>query len=411
MENKAAFLHTIGEELDQLLKQVELEYREKLKQLLVKNNEITTSLNKANEEIQHLTKKNEELMKELASFRQPINEVEVVTSVPKKENTLTTHIYQQIYKDLASDRVKKEDIVEDFYNLLKWNIKSKYYEDSKIIALWIRLLSQYHFIYSDWHEKIKDENIHALLFKRTHTDVRKLIDTYIKLNDIEAIKNIFDYLLTQIVKKGRFDALKNSILLYILYYGLAKRYLYQKDVRVYYLNTNNMRLKFIYEDYLLYLSSPSQKTYLRSLGSLEKYDTEIIKIGGSKSAYLNTVFKEAREVEKAEQKVIMQLNDVQKTENRNAIEGQLYEMNDKSALIAYGYQISDRTPDQRWRALQKAVPELGLKKVVYIIDNHIKLRAPNKAKFSYSLRQWTMDLEKLKKTYFQGDFIWPKNRY
>lgn len=307
--------------------------------------------------------------------------------------------------------MKKENAMDDFCNLLKWNENSIYYDDDKIIALWIRLIRKNKFTFSEWKERFKDENIHALLFNRSETRIRKLINTYGQLNDIEALQDLFDYIFNQLIKRDRFHSLKVTALLYILYYGLEKRYFYQKDVREYYSTVNDMRLKFIFEDYLLYLNSPSIKTYLRVVESLEKYDTQIIKIGGSKSAYLNMVFKEFHNQKKLEQEVTIQMNNSQETENNNAKDGQLFGMNDKSALMAYGYQISERTPEQRWRALQKAVPELGLKKVVYIIDTHIKLRVSNKKRFSYSLKQWTMDLEKLKKTYFKGEFTWPKKRY
>lgn len=430
MNNKELFIHTMGENLDRLLSEVEMEYRKKLQQLIKKNEENVTALNNANEEIQQLTKKNEELMKEIALLRQPINEVEVVSTptVLKKENPLTTHIFDQIYFNLENNKLERTVVLEEFHSLLNWNLKMKYYKDEKIIKLWSLLLHQHRFRYSEWEEVFRDRNIHALLFKQSEAGLRKLIASYIKLNDIDALKNIFDYILTQIIKTGRFESIHSYVLLNILFYDMTKRYFYQKDLRSYYLNTKNNKVKRIYETYLVYLKSPTKENYLEALGPIEKFDNLIIQIGGSKAMYLDAVFKEVRNEEIAKQKKFFQLNQSQeptqliKSEEPTQViiseetgdtntEGQPFEMNDKSALMAYGYQISDRTPEQRWRALQKAVPELGLKKVVYTIDNHIKLRAHNKAKFSYSLRQWSMDLEKLKKTYYRNDFIWPRKRY
>ena len=411
MVNKEAFLHIIGEELERLLKQIETEYEEKINQLLIENKTIATTLEKANAEIQYLSKKNEKIMKEFAPLHQPNSEVEVVNNDSIKGNALTTRNYRQMYNDLERNRVNRENVVEYFSDLLKWNEASKYFDDGKIVVLWSHLLHIYKFTYFEWKESFKDENINVLLFKRIETGARKLLKIHINLKDTEAIKNLLVYLLTQIIKKGRFGFIKIDVLLHILYYDLAKQYLYQKDVREYFLTEKNIKVKSIYESYLLYLKSPSQKTHLKALRAIEKYENLIIQIGDSKSAYLDIVFKEVRDIEKAEQKETLQMIDSQKTKDSNTTNGQLFEMNNKSALMDYGYQISNRTPEQRWRALQKAVPELGLKKVVYIIDNHIKLRATNKEKFSYTLRQWTMDLEKLKKTYFKGGFTWPSKRY
>lgn len=412
MGNKERFLHTMGEELEQLLKQVEIEYKEKLRQLLKQNEEITTSLNKAHEEIRHITNKNEELLKELSSLRQPIEETEVVATVSQKENTLSTHIFNQIYWNLEQNTLERSVILEEFHILLNWNLKSKYFKADKIIKLWIHLLHHYQFMYSEWQEVFKDRNIHALLFRRSDSGLRKLIHLYIRLNDMDALKNLFDYLYNHIIRKGRFQSVHSYMILNILYYDLTKRYFYQKDVKEYYLTTKNEKEKRIYETYLKYLQTLSSQTFLEALGAIEKYDTQIIQIAGSKQVYLNVVFKKVRELERKVEEQKRNIKLINSEENVDAyMDNSQFEMKDKSALIAYGYQISDRTPDQRWHALQKAVPELGLKKVVYIIDNHIKLRAHNKTKFSYSLRQWSMDLEKLKKAYFRNDFIWPKKRY
>lgn len=411
MKSKELFLHTMGEELDALLKQVEMEYQEKINKLLEEQEKNMIVMFKSYKEIQHLTKKNEELMKELDSLRKLIEESEVVATVPSKENTLTTQIYDQIYNGLENNSVKRANVLEDFYNLLKWNIKSKYYEDDKIIFLWNRILGQHRFMFAEWQEQFKDENVHGLLFKRTEVGVRKLIDKYVKLKDLEALKNLFDYLLNQIIRKERFNSYKTPILLYILYYGWTKRYLYQKDVSEFYLSSKNSKINLIYETYLKYLKSANLETFQEALEAINKYEAQIMQIGGSKAAYLNVVFEDFYEVKKDEQKRYLQINTSKELEHSSVTDGQPFEMNDKSALIAFGYQISNRTPEQRWHALKKAVPELGLKKVVYIIDNHIKLRAPNKEKFSYSLSQWSMDLEKLKKTYYLNDFICPKKRY
>lgn len=85
-------------------------------------------------------------------------------------------------------------------------------------------------------------------------------------------------------------------------------------------------------------------------------------------------------------------------------------LNEKSALRKMGYQITNTTKEQRWRILQRAVPDIGLKKVVYTIAGNVKLRIGQRNganKFSYAISEWQHDLAKLKNKYYKQDFKWP----
>ena len=85
-------------------------------------------------------------------------------------------------------------------------------------------------------------------------------------------------------------------------------------------------------------------------------------------------------------------------------------LNEESALKKLGYQITGLTRDKRWSILQKAVSEIGLKKVAFIIAQNVKLRKGQKKgeiTFKYSISEWEYDLEKLKKHYYKNDFTWP----
>ncbi|MDR6999694.1 hypothetical protein [Neobacillus niacini] len=75
-----------------------------------------------------------------------------------------------------------------------------------------------------------------------------------------------------------------------------------------------------------------------------------------------------------------------------------------------GYQITNSTRDLRWKVLQRAVPAIGLRKVAYTIAGNVKLlkgQKNGKEKFSYAIREWDHDLQKLKKQYYKKDFTWP----
>ncbi|KGP90295.1 hypothetical protein N780_05860 [Pontibacillus chungwhensis BH030062] len=87
-----------------------------------------------------------------------------------------------------------------------------------------------------------------------------------------------------------------------------------------------------------------------------------------------------------------------------------HSLNEKSALKELGYQISGLTPSSRWEILQKAVPELGLRRVVMTISYNIKLRKDQKngaVTYQRAIAEWEHDLAKLKECYYQKDFTWP----
>jgi hypothetical protein len=86
-------------------------------------------------------------------------------------------------------------------------------------------------------------------------------------------------------------------------------------------------------------------------------------------------------------------------------------LNEKSELRKRGYQITGKTREQRWKVLQRIVPDIGLKKVAYTIAGNVKLRKGQREgseKFSYSISEWEYDLARLKKKYYIKDFHWPK---
>lgn len=87
-------------------------------------------------------------------------------------------------------------------------------------------------------------------------------------------------------------------------------------------------------------------------------------------------------------------------------------LNETSELKKMGYQITGVTREKRWKALEKAVPQLGLKKVVHIISYNVKLRKGQKngmKKFAYAISEWEHDLAKLKKHYYKQEFKWPNS--
>lgn len=84
---------------------------------------------------------------------------------------------------------------------------------------------------------------------------------------------------------------------------------------------------------------------------------------------------------------------------------------EQSELNKLGYRISSVSREDRWEVLRKAIPILGLKKVVNIISANIRLRKRQKNgedKYRHAITEWEYDLNQLKEKYFFDEFKWPK---
>ena len=82
-------------------------------------------------------------------------------------------------------------------------------------------------------------------------------------------------------------------------------------------------------------------------------------------------------------------------------------LNEVSALKERGYQIADRTEDQRWSALERCERELGLQRVAYFIAFLIRTRSGRVR--ALVIDAWRSDLEKLRSKYHVEalEFDWP----
>lgn len=84
---------------------------------------------------------------------------------------------------------------------------------------------------------------------------------------------------------------------------------------------------------------------------------------------------------------------------------------EQSELNKMGYRISGATRSERWNVLNRAVPELGLRKVVSIISANIRIRkkqSNGELKYQHAIAEWEYDLSRLKGKYYYGEFKWPE---
>ncbi|ANU15254.1 hypothetical protein BBI08_15955 [Planococcus halocryophilus] len=75
-----------------------------------------------------------------------------------------------------------------------------------------------------------------------------------------------------------------------------------------------------------------------------------------------------------------------------------------------GYRITGSTRKERWETLKKAIPVMGLRKIVTIISANVRIKKKQKSsdqQSHYAITEWEYDLSQLKEKYFHGEFKWP----
>jgi hypothetical protein len=90
------------------------------------------------------------------------------------------------------------------------------------------------------------------------------------------------------------------------------------------------------------------------------------------------------------------------------------EARETSSLYDLGYRIADCSRQERWTALEAAVPLLGLQQVAETIAGHIRLRRRQRGgaiRYSNAIYEWELDLSRLKEAYYRPGsvgFQWPR---
>ncbi len=83
------------------------------------------------------------------------------------------------------------------------------------------------------------------------------------------------------------------------------------------------------------------------------------------------------------------------------------ELNDETRLYELGYKITGTSREKRWEILTtKAIPELGLWSVAYVIANHCQLRKlqfNGREKYRHAIGEWEYDLERIRREYAPAD--------
>ncbi|GEL04935.1 hypothetical protein [Rummeliibacillus stabekisii] len=242
---------------------------------------------------------------------------------------------------------------------------------------------------------------HELFSNTTPQAQLKILHMYKVKNWSELLENFLERTVQSNSLKRFSDIEGLNLLLYIIYYKKLSKLEQNKTFKLYYHDQNKPLSAKLYKSYHDYSLSKTLRELNKfiSIISEEQKNIDLLK-GEIIQYFLEKVFT-AKEVENYR---MFKKYNIQTAEKKTKQFGINF-----SELRKYGYQISGRTDEQRWQALNDFVEEYGLEVTVAELSKRIKLksREEDQKKYSNALCKWNSDLEKLKIQYYRGDFPWP----
>lgn len=311
---------------------------------------------------------------------------------------------------LLCDNISNEEKVKIISHLLKIapdDEKSEEYiqEFMQIISDSITTFDSYHSRSIKRELKKNYEFYHRLFLKASSKYVRKILSAYHSSKMIDLVK----HLLHELVQSNKLYSYKDedalNILLYIIYYRIIKTYQNDSRFKLFYKDTRNDYSNRIYDLYNQY-SIKRDRTYFKEFVSVleEKEDCiDLLKVEMFQSI-LRRIFNKEAEIENyynLEQKI-----------KKTAPKSYKYRHPSYSELRNFGYQITDRSDEQRWLALQEFVESYSLQAAAYELQKRIRLkmgREEDRKRYANAIGKWSYDLKRLKQEYFKNDFPWPEN--
>lgn len=242
---------------------------------------------------------------------------------------------------------------------------------------------------------------HELFSNTTPQAQLKILHMYKVKNWRELLENFLERTVQSNSLKRFSDIEGLNLLLYIIYYKKLSKLEQNKTFILYYHDQNKPLSAKLYKSYHDYSLSKTLRELNKFIFIISEEQKNIDLLKGEIIQYfLEKVFT-AKEVENYR---MFKKYNIQTAEKKTKQFGINF-----SELRKYGYQISGRTDEQRWQALNDFVEEYGLEVTVAELSKRIKLksREEDQKKYSNALCKWNSDLEKLKIQYYRGDFPWP----
>ncbi|MGM9967022.1 MAG: hypothetical protein ACI383_06020 [Rummeliibacillus sp.] len=307
---------------------------------------------------------------------------------------------------LCEDELENDKQIELLKELLKLAIHEE--KITKYIREFIHVICNA-FTFMDYYQKrtIKRElkknyDVFNQLFLNAQlSDIRKILIVYHSEKLIDPIDDLLEKLIHSECLYNYIDEDALNIFLYIIYYDKIEQFKKYDRFQKYFNSERIYYSRKIYSLYKLY-SIKKDISILQSIveifrnkeACIDLFKTEMIK------KVLNKIFNIK----------IEHFNNLYVKETYIKPEDYIYRHPNYSELRNYGYQITNRTDEQRWKSLQKYLNEHSLQETVNELNKRIRLklgREEDKKRYANAIEKWRFDLNRLKEVYYENDFPWP----
>ncbi len=243
---------------------------------------------------------------------------------------------------------------------------------------------------------------HPLFVKAPAFYVRLMLQAYYFNSMNDMLKDLLKVLVNSEVLYSYNDEDAMNILIYLLFYKQIVDFQDKPKIKSFYTNQDNNYSKKLFiecEQYFIHKNSHQFKEVVEILQN-KKSQIDILKV-----EMLQFVLKKIFNQEAVEN--FLSLDRKQQITTQKNIK---FRHPHYSELRNFGYQITDRTDEQRWFALQEYMSVYGLKTTAYELNRRIRLKmgtTEDQERYANALKKWRYDLERLKEAYFENDFKWP----
>ena len=402
MGTKENLLESIVMQLKQGLWEMENIYSKRIKILEIENENQIHQIHKLKEKISSLLE-NVETLKKVNLDLNNSRELLLKELNAKQERTTVIGIITVL---LCEDEITNDDKVELIKQLLKLAVKEEQIEG--YIKELMQIISDA-FAFFDYYQKrvIKREIkknylfFHQLFITAQSHSVRKILFAY----HSDKMKDMIKHLLDELIRSNRLysyndeDAL--NILLYIIYYNKIKEHQDNEQFQFFYNKDENYYAKRFYSLYKLYLYKKDRSCFYSMMKLFHEKELciDLLKIEMAQSI-LKKFFKEE----------IGHHYNIGKKTQYMSLKDYRYRHPHYSELRNFGYQITNRTDEQRWAALLEFMKEYSLQATVNELHKRIRLkmgREEDQKRYANAIEKWSFDLRRLKEEYYQNDFPWP----
>lgn len=341
-----------------------------------------------------------ELAKQLKPYPQivrlfPQLKLKAVKKVQKNVADVQLPQWEAFMTQATTGKYDEAEVVDTFITLAKTNA----YEKDLVRSVWKRIFTQYELAHLPMPSRVRTAKLHDDFIEADGQGVFTLLRLYHDEGASVYSRSLLDAVVKKMVKYEAYKPFDVPILLAIYYNGLAERYFTNDKIVTYFKTTASDRAKKMYQLFAQFEALPTEKTFQLAYQEVQMVDVYLEKIGLNRQQFGSRVFSDFYNAPQLlDDTIDFRIPEIVDTIEHPDLTPTL---NTQASLVPFGYKVKSTTEQQRWDALQQAISEVGLARVVSSLQSYIRLRLRD-PEYTASVAAWSQDLGKLEKAFYEG---------